>query len=76
MTVVLEVRSVVRYERQATAAYSLAASQDIQEVVDAGQPDERLLPAGRNSGYLWRINTLTRSSSGRAGSTWSSRQSG
>ena len=51
-TVVLEVRSVVRYERQATAAYSLGASQDIQEVVAAGQPDERLLPAGRNSGIL------------------------
>jgi hypothetical protein len=59
-TVVLEVRSVVRYERLATAAYSLGASQDIQEVVAAGQPDERLLPAGRNSGYLWRINTFTR----------------
>jgi len=59
-TVVLEVRSVVRYEREATAAYSIGASEDIHEVVAAGQPDERLLPAGRNGGYLWRINTFTR----------------
>jgi len=33
MTVVLEVRSVIRYERQATAVYSLGVSQDIQEAV-------------------------------------------
>jgi hypothetical protein len=59
-TVVLEMHSVVRYEREATGAYALGASQDIQEVVEAGQPDERLLPAGSNRGYLWRVNTFTR----------------
>lgn len=60
VSVVLEVRSVVRYERQATSAYSVGASQDIREVVAEGQPHERLLPAGRDSGYLWRANTFTR----------------
>jgi hypothetical protein len=60
VSVVLEVRSVVRYERQATSALSVGASEDIREVVAAGQPHERLLPAGRDSGYLWRANTFTR----------------
>lgn len=58
--VVLDVRSVVRFNRQATTAYSVGASEDIREVVAAGQPHERLLPAGRDSGYLWRANTFTR----------------
>jgi hypothetical protein len=60
VSVVLEVRSVIRYQRLATGAYSVGASQEVREVVGAGQPDERLLPAGRDSGYLWRANTFTR----------------
>jgi hypothetical protein len=60
VSVVLEVRSVIRYERHGTTAYSVGASQDIREVVAEGQPHERLLPAGRDSGYLWRANTFTR----------------
>jgi hypothetical protein len=60
VTVVLEVRSLVRYERVATSAFSIGASEHITEVADAGEPDERRLPAGRDSGYLWRANTFTR----------------
>jgi hypothetical protein len=60
VTVVLEVRSVVRFERDATSAYSIGASLDIHEVVAAGEPGERLLPAGRDRGYLWRAHTFTR----------------
>jgi hypothetical protein len=60
VSVMLEVRSVARYEHQATSAYSVGASEDIREVVAAGQPHERLLPQSRDSGYLWKANTLTR----------------
>lgn len=60
VSAVLEVRSLVRYERQPASAYSLGASQDIREVVRAGESDEYLLPPGRDSGYLWRANTFTR----------------
>ena len=60
VTAVLEVRSVVRFERQTTSAYSVGASEDIREIVDAGHPHERVLPPGRGSGYLWRAQTFTR----------------
>jgi hypothetical protein len=39
-------------------AYSLSTSEEIREVKDPGRPDERRLPAGRDSGYLWRAATL------------------
>jgi hypothetical protein len=60
VSAVLQVRSVVRYERQAASAFSVGAAEDIREVADAGQPHEHLLPPGRGSGYLWRANTFTR----------------
>jgi hypothetical protein len=60
VTVVLEVRSLVRYERHETSAFSIGASEDISEIADAGEPGERRLPPGRDSGYLWRANTFTR----------------
>ena len=41
-------------------AYVVSTSQEIREVKDAGRPSERLLPAGRDSGYLWRAATMTR----------------
>lgn len=31
----------------------------IRQVEDAGEPDERRLPVGQGSGYLWRANTYT-----------------
>jgi hypothetical protein len=60
VTVVLEVRSVVRFEHGTSSSYSIGASEAINEVVAAGEPDERMLPAGRDSGYLWRAHTFTR----------------
>jgi hypothetical protein len=60
VSAVLQVRSTVRYERLATSAFSIGASEDIREVADAGEPHESLLPPGRDSGYLWRANTFTR----------------
>ena len=41
-------------------AYVVSTSQEIREVKDAGRPGERLLPAGHDSGYLWRAATMTR----------------
>jgi hypothetical protein len=28
----------------------------IQEIRDAGKPDEKMLPVGQDSGFLWRLN--------------------
>ena len=41
-------------------AYVVSRSESIREVTDAGQPSERLLPEGRDSGYLWRAGAFTR----------------
>jgi len=59
-TVVLDVTSRVVYSFvRADAVTSVATSEEIREVVDAGTPHEHSLPAGRDSGYLWRATTLT-----------------
>jgi hypothetical protein len=60
VTVVLETRSIVRYERAPASAFSIGAAESIHEVASAGEQGERLLPAGRDSGYLWRAHTFTR----------------
>jgi hypothetical protein len=60
ITAVLDVRSTVRYSRpDASTVVSLSVSQEIREVENPGEPGERLLPPGRDSGYLWRANTFT-----------------
>ena len=41
-------------------AYVVSRSESIREVTDAGQPSERLLPEGQDSGYLWRAAAFTR----------------
>lgn len=56
---VLDVRSAVDYRMQGGGITAISRSEEIREVENAGQPDERLLPAGRDSGYLWRAHTLT-----------------
>jgi len=59
-TAVLEITSHVTYAfPRAGAASSVATSDEIREVVDSGTPRERYLPAGRDSGYLWRASTLS-----------------
>jgi hypothetical protein len=60
VTAVLQCRSVVTYDIGATSAYSIGTTEEIREVVHAGLPDERLLPLGRDNGYLWRAHTFTR----------------
>jgi hypothetical protein len=60
VTAVLDVWSVVTYERFATCAHSFGRAYEIREVENAGDPDERHLPAGRDRGFLWRADTFTR----------------
>ena len=58
---VLEIRSTIRYSHPSDrVAYALSTADDIREVENAGQRDERLLPAGQDSGYLWRASNFTR----------------
>ena len=60
ITAVLDVRSTVQYfAPRAGVAYALSNADEVREVERAGRPDERLLPAGRDSGYLWRASTFT-----------------
>jgi hypothetical protein len=56
---ILDIRSTVQYSRpDARTVLALSHADEIREVTGAGT-DERLLPAGRDSGYLWRANTFT-----------------
>ena len=57
---VLDVRSSVEYKSLNGASASVISTADeIREVKNPGQADESVLPAGRDSGYLWRAHTLT-----------------
>jgi hypothetical protein len=57
---VLDVRSTVEYLHPGTGvALALSHADEIREVQNAGRQDERLLPPGRDSGYLWRAATFT-----------------
>ena len=40
--------------------YSIATTVRVQEIEDYGQVSERKLPSGEGSGYVWRLNTITR----------------
>jgi hypothetical protein len=60
ITAVLDVRSTIQYvEPRAGVVYALSNADEVREVERAGRPDERLLPPGRDSGYLWRASTFT-----------------
>jgi hypothetical protein len=57
---ILDVRSTVEYSYPATGvALAVSLSDEIRQVQNAGGQDERLLPEGRDSGYLWRAGTFT-----------------
>ena len=57
---VLDVRSTVEYQYpRAGTALAFSHADEIRQVENAGRQDERLLPAGRDSGYLWRAATFT-----------------
>jgi hypothetical protein len=61
MSATLDVTSHVAYARlDARHAYVISSADEIREVQDAGRSTERHLPAGRDSGYLWRAGALTR----------------
>jgi hypothetical protein len=61
MSATLDVTSRVVYARpDARHAYVISGADEIHEVKDAGRPTERHLPAGRDSGYLWRAGAFTR----------------
>ena len=60
VSAVLDVWSAVTYERAGNCAYSLSEAEGIRQVEHPEQADERHLPEGRDSGYLWRANTFTR----------------
>jgi hypothetical protein len=60
VTAVLDVRSTVIYSHPAPGTVvTISHADEIREVQNAGEPDERLLPAGHDSGYLWRATTFT-----------------
>ncbi|HTS13828.1 MAG TPA: hypothetical protein VMH00_17035 [Candidatus Limnocylindrales bacterium] len=44
----------------ATHARSRSWTTRVQQVENAGKPDERLLPEGHDDGFLWRMNTYWR----------------
>ena len=61
VTVVLDTEYDVHYEqlgegREESRSYSTR----IAEVAHAGEPDERQIPPGKESGYLWRLNSYWR----------------
>jgi hypothetical protein len=58
---VLDIISTIRYFRPTRRlVYSITNSDQIREVKNAGQTNEHLLPAGRDSGYLWRASSFTK----------------
>ena len=61
VTVVLDTEYEVHYELLADRrAQSQSYSTRIAEVAHPGEPDERQLPPGKDSGYLWRLNSYWR----------------
>ena len=60
VTSVVDIISTVTYGRiDGCSGYSVSRATEIREVVDAGQPGERALPAGTGHGYLWRASTFS-----------------
>jgi hypothetical protein len=61
LTSVLDTEHHVHYGAVDSAkAWSRSYTTRIQEVVDAGEPGERLEPQGHDRGFLWRMNTYWR----------------
>jgi hypothetical protein len=57
----LDVWSTIRYVRvDRTLAYSLSTATEIREVENPGKPNERLLAAGNDRGYLWQASTFSK----------------
>jgi hypothetical protein len=61
ITVVFDTEHDVRYTRlDATHAYSRSYSTRITEIEHAGEQNERALPAGKDHGFLWRLDSFWR----------------
>jgi hypothetical protein len=57
---VLDVQSAVDYRTLGPGGITaISRSEEIREVDNAGHSNESLLPAGRDSGYLWRAHTFS-----------------
>ncbi len=68
ITVTLDTEHNVEYKRlDRTHEFSRSYSARIQEVRDAGEPGEHLLPVGHDGGFLWRINSYWRFEEGDGG---------
>ena len=60
VTSVVDITSTVSYVRvDACSGYSVSRATEIREIVAAGQPGERALPAGTGHGYLWQARTFS-----------------
>jgi hypothetical protein len=68
ITVVFDTEHQVRYHSlDAAHAYSESRSTRIAELENAGETRERVLPAGEEHGFLWRLNSYWRFSETRQG---------
>jgi hypothetical protein len=60
VTAVLDIWLTIQYfYPDGRSAYSISTADDIREVKNAGRTDEQHLPAGQDSGYLWRAGAFT-----------------
>jgi hypothetical protein len=70
ITVVLDTEHDVQYEKLGEKSWrSVSKTTRISEVDNAGQPDEKVLPAGTGNGFLWRLYSYWRFVE-RDGGTW------
>ena len=61
VTVVYDTEYDVEYRRiDADRAWSNSISTKVVEIENAGTPQERALPEGNDSGYMWRLNSYWR----------------
>jgi len=61
ITTVIDTTHDVHYQPvDATHQWSRSHTTRVQEVEDAGKPDEKLEPEGHDRGFLWRMNTYWR----------------
>ncbi len=57
---ILDLWTVVEYQRQSPEFASAVSTTDcIRQIENEGRPNERRLPVGTGSGYLWRAVTLS-----------------
>lgn len=61
VTITLDVDyNIHRHSIDATHAYSRSVAVRVAQVENAGRPDERQLPPGKDGGYMWRLNSYWR----------------